>query len=58
MQREIGHAQKRALRSLLQRGIISEEVCGQFTADIDEHLTDPTTMDWMLAAELREGLDS
>ena len=58
MQREIGHAQKQALRSLLRRGTISEEVYGQFAADIDEHLRNPTTMDWILSAELREGLDS
>ncbi len=58
MQCEIGHAQKQALRGLLRRGTISEEVYGQFTADIDEHLRNPTTMDWILSAEMRAGLDS
>jgi hypothetical protein len=58
MQREIGHAQKLALRGLLRQGTISEGVYDQFVADIDQHLRNPTTMDWIMSAELREGLDS
>lgn len=58
MQREISHAQKQVLIRLLRRGIISEEVYADFMADIDELLRDPSTLDWILAAELREGLDS
>jgi CPA1 family monovalent cation:H+ antiporter len=54
MQQEIGHAQKQALLRLLQRGTISEDVYAEFTANIDELLRSPSTMDWILAAELRE----
>jgi hypothetical protein len=54
MQQEIGHAQKRALLRLLQRGTISEDVYAEFTANIDELLRSPSTKDWILAAELRE----
>lgn len=57
VQREIGHAQKQALRRMSQRGIISEEVYAEFTANIDELLRSPSTMDWVLAAELKETLD-
>ena len=57
MQQEIGHAQKQALQRLLRRGVISEEVHSEFVANIDELLKSPSTMDWILAAELREGLD-
>nr|NIV34884.1 hypothetical protein [Anaerolineae bacterium] len=57
MQQEIGHAQKQALRRLLRRGVISEEVHSEFVANIDELLKSTSTMDWILAAELREGLE-
>ena len=58
MQREIGHAQKQALLRLFRRGVLSEEVYTDFVANIDELMRSPSTMDWILAAELREGLDS
>ena len=57
MQQEIGHAQKQALRRLLRRGVISEEVHVDFVANIHELPNSPSTMDWILAAELREGLE-
>ena len=37
--------------------MISEEVYSEFVANIDELLKSPSTMDWILAAELREGLE-
>ncbi len=43
-----------SLLRLLQRGTISEEVYAEFTANIDELLRSPSTMDWILAAELRD----
>ncbi len=58
MQREIGHAQKQALLRLLRRGVLSEEVYSDFTSNIDELMRSPSTMDWILAAELQEGLDN
>jgi CPA1 family monovalent cation:H+ antiporter len=57
MQQEIGYAQKQALLRLLRRGVISEEVHSEFTAHIDELSKSPSTMDWILSAELREGLE-
>ena len=37
--------------------MISEEIHSEFVANIDELLKSPSTMDWILAAELREGLE-
>jgi hypothetical protein len=57
MQREIGNAQKQSLRRLQRRGSISEEVYLEFAANIDALIKSPSTVDWVLAAELREGLE-
>lgn len=57
VQQEIGHAQKQTLLRMLRRGVISEEVYSKFDAEIDEFLRGPSTMDWILTAELREGLE-
>jgi len=58
MKQEIGHAQKRSLLRLLRRGVISEEVYADYVANIDELLRGSSTMDWILAAELKEGLEN
>jgi CPA1 family monovalent cation:H+ antiporter len=58
MKQEISYAQKRALLRLLRRGVISEEVYADYVANIDELLRGPSTMDWILAAELKEGLEN
>jgi len=57
LQQEIGHAQKQALRRLLRRGVISEEVYAEFTNRIDELLRSSSTVDWILASELKEDFD-
>lgn len=56
MQREIGNAQKQSLLRLQRRGSISEEIYLELAANIDALMRSPSTMDWVLAAELREGL--
>jgi CPA1 family monovalent cation:H+ antiporter len=57
LQREMASAQKRSLLVLLRRGIISEEVHSQFIARIDEALRQRSSQDWILSAELMEGLE-
>jgi hypothetical protein len=54
MQQKMGHAQKQGLLRLLQRDTISEDVYAGFTANIDELLRSPSTMDGILAVEPRE----
>lgn len=58
MQHEIGNAQKQSLRRLLRHGSISEEVYADYSANIDEFIRNPATMDSILAIELREAMDT
>jgi CPA1 family monovalent cation:H+ antiporter len=58
MQQEISHAQKQALLRMFRRGVISGEVYVEFVGHIDELLRSPHMVDWILAAELEEGLEA
>jgi CPA1 family monovalent cation:H+ antiporter len=56
MLREIGDAQKQALLHLMRRGSISEEVFSESIRQVDELMSSPSYMAWLLSAELKEGL--
>jgi CPA1 family monovalent cation:H+ antiporter len=57
LQREITNSQKRALRSLLNRGSISEETYQECVGKIDNQARDRVVEDWILSSDLIKGLE-
>jgi CPA1 family monovalent cation:H+ antiporter len=57
IQREITNSQKLALRGLLNRGSISEEVYEESISKIDNQARDRAVEEWILSAKLINGLE-
>jgi CPA1 family monovalent cation:H+ antiporter len=57
IKREITNSQKRAIRSLLNRGTISEEIYKECIGKIDNQAQGRSVEDWILASELIDGLE-
>ncbi|MEJ2149301.1 MAG: Na+/H+ antiporter [Chloroflexota bacterium] len=57
VQREITNSQKRAMRSLLNRGTISEEIYKECIGKIDNQAQERTVKDWILSSNLINGLE-